>query len=179
MGSSRLARLALGPQEEASSGTAARDRAHLVPRYGEAVSPRLVGINHVAIEVRDVERSLAFYGRLFDLSLRSRSADAAFVDIGDQFLALMRTPEASPDAVRHFGLVVDDKEATRRALLEAGVEPFPGHRLDFIDPDGNRVEIVQYDQVQYTKPAEMLERMGLRLGKTERALAELRDKGLA
>src|SRR3954471_11413572 len=141
---------------------------------------RLVGINHVALEVADLDRSLDFYGRIFDLRLRGRSHGAAFIDIGDQFLALMETrPDRSPDATRHFGLVVDDKEATREALIAAGAEVLPGRRLDFLDPDGNRVEIVQYDQIQCTKTDAVLAGMGLELGKTDAALAELREKGLA
>jgi lactoylglutathione lyase len=141
---------------------------------------RLVGINHVALEVADLDRSLDFYGRIFDLRLRGRSRGAAFIDIGDQFLALMEVgPTGAPDATRHFGLVVDDKEATRVALLAAGAEVLPGRRLDFLDPDGNRVEIVQYDQIQFTKTDAVLAGMGLELGKTDAALAELREKGLA
>jgi lactoylglutathione lyase len=140
---------------------------------------RLVGINHVALEVADLDRSLDFYGRIFELRLRGRSDRAAFVDIGDQFLALMQGRSGPPDATRHFGLVVDDKEAARRALVAAGAEVLPGRRLDFLDPDGNRVEIVQYDQIQFTKPEEILAGMGLALGKTDAAVAELREKGLA
>jgi lactoylglutathione lyase len=140
---------------------------------------RLVGINHVALEVSDVDRALDFYGRIFDLRLRGRSEGAAFIDIGDQFLALMRTSRSGgPDATRHFGLVVDDKEATRQALVDAGAEILPGRRLDFLDPDGNRVEIVQYDQIQFTKTDGILAAMGLELRKTDAALEELREKGL-
>jgi catechol 2,3-dioxygenase-like lactoylglutathione lyase family enzyme len=140
---------------------------------------RLVGINHVALEVGDVEAALEFYGRFFEFSLRGRSNGAAFVDIGDQFLALMEAPSSGPDRARHFGLVVDDKERVRRALADAGVEVFPGRRLDFLDPWGNRVEVVQYDQIQFTKTDRVLEGMGLELGKTPAAIAELREKGLA
>jgi lactoylglutathione lyase len=140
---------------------------------------RLVGINHVALEVGDLEEALAFYGGLFEIRLRGRTADAVFVDIGDQFLALMRGRSQPADDARHLGLVVDDKEALRRALQAAGVEIIPGPRLDFVDPWGNRVEVVQYDQVQFTKSPEVLAGMGLRLGKGEGALAELRAKGLA
>jgi lactoylglutathione lyase len=145
------------------------------------MAQRLIGINHVALEVADLERSLAFYGSVFELSFRSRSADAAFIDIGDQFIAFMQVDEPrAADSVRHFGLVVADKEAARRALEAAGAEIFPGRRLDFLDPDGNRVEIVQYDQIQFTKSPEVLRGMGLpQLGKTGAALAELREKGLA
>jgi lactoylglutathione lyase len=141
--------------------------------------PRLVGINHVALEVDDIDRALDFYGRLFDLRLRGRSAGMAFVDIGDQFVALMQGRSQPPDRVRHFGLVVDDKEAARRVLEEAGVEILPGRRLDFLDPFGNRIEIVQYDQIQFTKPDHVLRGMGLELGKSESALAELEEKGLS
>ncbi|HVR14499.1 MAG TPA: VOC family protein [Gaiellaceae bacterium] len=141
--------------------------------------PRLVGINHVALEVDDIDRALEFYGRLFDVELRSRSDNAAFIDIGDQFVALMKGRTQARDGARHLGLVVDDKEATRRALEAAGVEIFPGRRLDFIDPFGNRVEIVQYDQIQFGKRDEVLRGMGLEHEKTDAALAELGEKGLA
>jgi len=143
------------------------------------VTPRAIGINHVALEVEDLERSLEFYGRLFELRFRGRSAGAAFVDLGDQFLALMRGRSGRADATRHFGLVVDDKEAVRQALTAAGAEIRPGRGLDFLDPDGNQVEVVQYDQIQFTKAPEILRGMNLELGKTDAALAELRGKGLA
>jgi lactoylglutathione lyase len=140
---------------------------------------RLVGINHVALEVGDVDEALAFYGQFFDFSLRSRSPGAAFIDIGDQFIALMKGPHGPPDRARHFGLVVEDKEAVRKALEAAGVEIRPGRRLDFQDPWGNTVEVVQYDQVQFTKSDRVLSGMGLELGKTPEALTELQEKGLA
>jgi len=141
--------------------------------------PRLVGINHVALEVDDIDRALEFYGRLFDLRLRGRSAGMAFVDIGDQFVALMPGRSQPPDRSRHFGLVVDDKAAARRALEEAGVEVPSGRRLHFLDPFGNHVEIVQYDEIQFTKAEHVLRGMGLELGKSESALAELDEKGLS
>ena len=141
--------------------------------------PRLVGINHVAFEVGDVQEALDFYGQIFELSLRGRSPGAAFIDIGDQFIALMDGEPGPPDRRRHFGLVVEDKEAARRALEAAGVEILPGRGLDFHDPWGNQVQVVQYDQVQFTKTDRILSGMGLDLGKTESALAELREKGLA
>ncbi len=140
---------------------------------------RLVGINHVALEVGDIDEALEFYGRFFELSLRGRSSGAAFIDIGDQFLALMKGGPATPDRARHFGLVVDDKEATRRALEEAGVELLGGRGADFRDPWGNYVQVVQYDEVQFTKTDRILEGMGLDLGKTQRAIDELKSKGLA
>jgi len=140
---------------------------------------RLVGINHVALEVGDVEEALAFYGRFFEFSVRGRAPGAAFVDIGDQFLALMEGQHGPADRARHFGLVVEDKEATRKALEAGGVEIRPGRRLDFQDPWGNTVEVVQYDQVQFTKSDRVLSGMGLDLGKTQQALAELEEKGLA
>jgi predicted enzyme related to lactoylglutathione lyase len=142
-------------------------------------SPRLVGINHVALEVGDIDEALAFYGQLFDLDVHERSAQAAFIELGDQFIALMRGRSQPPDRARHFGLVVDDKEATRRALEAAGAEILPGRFLDFLDPWGNRVQVVQYDQIQFTKTGKVLRGMGLDLGKSERAVAELRAKGLA
>jgi catechol 2,3-dioxygenase-like lactoylglutathione lyase family enzyme len=140
---------------------------------------RLVGINHVALEVADVDEALAFYGRFFEFTLRGRSKGAAFIDMGDQFLALMKGDANGPDRARHFGLVVDDKEAARRALESAGVPIRPGPGLDFLDPWGNFVQVVQYDEVQFTKDERVLRGMGLDLGKREAAVAELRAKGLA
>jgi lactoylglutathione lyase len=140
---------------------------------------RLVGINHVALEVSDVDEALAFYGRFFDFELRGRVPGMAFVDLGDQFLALGEGRTQAPDDHRHFGLVVDDKEATRRALEEAGVEILPGRGLDFRDPWGNRVEIVGYRDIQFTKAPGVLRGLGLEaLGKSEKAIEELRRKGL-
>jgi catechol 2,3-dioxygenase-like lactoylglutathione lyase family enzyme len=139
---------------------------------------RLVGINHVALQVDDLEAAVAFYTAIFQPTSVDRSEeDAAFLEIGDQFIALFE--RGSREEEPHFGLVVEDKEATRAALEEAGVEILPGHRLDFRDPSGNRVQVVQYDQIQFTKDPQILERMGLPLGKSEGALAELRAKGLA
>ena len=102
----------------------------------------------------------------------------AFVDLGDQFIALSRGRSQAADEHRHFGLVVDDIDATRRALEAAGVDVLPGRGLDFRDPWGNLVQIVQYDEVQFTKTDAVLRSMGLELGKSERALAELRAKGI-
>ena len=141
---------------------------------------RLVGINHVALEVGDIDEALAFYGRLFEFELRGRLPGMAFIDMGDQFIALSEGRSRAPDADRHFGLVVDDKDAARAALQEAGVEIAPGRFLDFRDPWGNFVQIVDYRDIQFTKTPEILRGMGLDgLEKSESALAELREKGLA
>ena len=140
--------------------------------------PRLVGVNHVALEVGDVDEALAFYGRFFELTLRGRVPGMAFVDMGDQFLALGEGRTQAADRHRHFGLVVDDLEAARRALEEGGVEILPGRGLDFLDPWGNRVQVVDYRDVQFTKAPEVLRGMGLELEKGEKAVEELRAKGL-
>jgi catechol 2,3-dioxygenase-like lactoylglutathione lyase family enzyme len=142
--------------------------------------PRLVGINHVALEVGDLEEALAFYGSIFELRLRGREPGMAFVDMGDQFIALSEGRSAPPDGARHFGLVVDDKDAVRAALENAGVEIAPGRRLDFRDPWGNHVQVVDYRDVQFTKTPAVLHGMGLDgVEKREQALRQLRDKGLA
>jgi lactoylglutathione lyase len=142
--------------------------------------PRLVGINHVALEVGDLEEALAFYGSIFDLHLRGREPGMAFVDMGDQFIALSAGRSDPPDGARHFGLVVDDKEAVRAALERAGVRIEPGRRLDFRDPWGNHVQVVDYRDVQFTKTPGVLDGMGLDgLDKRPQALRQLRDKGLA
>ena len=141
--------------------------------------PRLVGINHVALEVESVEDALEFYGRIFDLELRGRARRMAFIDIGDQFIALSEGRTQPPDRARHFGLVVDDKEATRQALIDAGVELQSGRGLDFLDPWGNQVQVVDYRDVQFTKTEEVLRAQGLDgLEKSERAREELRAKGI-
>jgi len=141
---------------------------------------RAVGFNHVALEVGDIEQALAFYGRLFDFELRGKRGDMAFIDLGDQFLALQKGRHQPADEGRHFGLVVDDKEAVRKALADAGIEPLPGTFLDFLDPWGNRIEIVGYDNIQFTKAENVLRGMGLgHLAKNENAIKELSDKGMA
>ena len=140
---------------------------------------RLVGINHVALEVDDVDEALAWYGRLFELELRGRAGSRmAFIDMGDQFIALARGRTQPPDRDRHFGLVVDDKEAVRQALVEAGVPVSAPPGLDFRDPWGNHVQVVDYRDIQFTKAPEIMSGMGLELEKTEKAKAELRGKGL-
>jgi len=141
---------------------------------------RAIGFNHVALEVGDIDQALAFYGQLFAFELRSRSETDAFVDLGDQFLALQKGRRQPADDGRHVGLVVDDKQAVRAALTDAGVEPLPGPFLDFRDPWGNRIEIVGYENIQFTKAAHVLRGMGLgHLAKGEGAIKELRDKGMA
>jgi predicted enzyme related to lactoylglutathione lyase len=146
---------------------------------GMTAHPRLVGINHIALEVGDVDEALDFYGRIFDLTLRGRGARMAFIDMGDQFIALAAGRTQPPDSHRHFGLVVDDKEATRRALEEAGADILPGGGLDFRDPWGNHVQVVEYSEIQFTKAPEVLRGLGLDgLEKSPEALAELRAKGI-
>jgi len=139
---------------------------------------RLVGINHVALEVGDLDEALEFYGRIFDLTVESRIPGMAFISMGDQFLALAEGRRQGPDDDRHFGLVVEDREAALSAAREAGVELF-GRGNDFRDPWGNFIQVVQYSDVQFTKAPAVLGGMGLAdLGKAEGALAELRHKGL-
>jgi catechol 2,3-dioxygenase-like lactoylglutathione lyase family enzyme len=140
---------------------------------------KLVGINHVALEVGEIDEALAWYGQFFELELRGRAgASMAFIDMGDQFIALARGRTQPPDAERHFGLVVDDKEGVRAALEAAGVAVTRAPNCSFHDPWGNHVQVVDYREVQFTKTPEILRAMSLELEKTERALAELRERGL-
>jgi lactoylglutathione lyase len=140
---------------------------------------RPVGINHVALEVGAVEDALAFYGRLFEISGVEREPGMAFIELGDQFLALTRSSDRAPDRERHFGLVVDDRDNARAALLRAGVSIANGPRLNFRDPWGNQVQVVQYSDVRFTKAPQILRGMGVtRLPKNPSALAELRERGM-
>jgi catechol 2,3-dioxygenase-like lactoylglutathione lyase family enzyme len=139
----------------------------------------MVGINHIALDVGDVDEAVDFYGRIFDFELRGRLPRMAFLDMGDQFLALSESDVPSNDGGRHFGLVVDDREQVRQALRDAGVEEQPSRGLRFRDPWGNLVEVIQYSDVQFTKAPAVLSGMGLdRLTKSEAAKHELREKKL-
>src|SRR5260370_13805309 len=146
----------------------------------ESKKPRVVGFNHVALEVGDIEEALAFHGQLFEFELRGKSDTMAFIDLGDQFIALQKGRKQAADDGRHFGLVVDDKEAARRALEAAGVATLAGPFLHFLDPWGNRIEIVGYANLQFTKAPNVLRGMGLtHLSKNATAIKELTDKGMA
>ncbi|HEY2161909.1 MAG TPA: VOC family protein [Solirubrobacteraceae bacterium] len=142
---------------------------------------RLVGINHVALEVGDVDEALSWYARFFDFELRGRAGQRmAFIDMGDQFIALAAGRTQPPDGARHFGLVVDDMEAVRAALREAGIDVRSSGSLDFRDPWGNHVQVVDYRDIQFSKAPGVLRAMGLDgLDKTDSAKRELREKGLA
>ena len=146
----------------------------------EAKKARVVGVNHVALEVGDIDEALAFYGSLFEFKLRGKNDGAAFIDLGDQFLALQEGRRQPSDDGRHFGLVVDDKEAVRKALTAAGIKVLPGRFLDFLDPWGNRIEIVGYENIQFSKAPDILRGMGLlHLSKNSEAIKELTEKGMA
>jgi len=145
---------------------------------GEAKKARMVGVNHVVLEVGDLDEALEFYGRIFELRLRRRGETNAFVDMGDQFLQFSLGKAQGPDDKRHFGLVVDDREPVRQALEEMGVELIT--RMNFRDPWGNRIEVVGYEDIQFSKTPDVLRGMELDgLGKTENAQKELADKGMA
>jgi catechol-2,3-dioxygenase len=141
--------------------------------------PRLVGINHVALEVGSIEEALAFYGRIFSFTLRGRGKGQAFIELGDQFLALTETREPHQDRRRHFGLVVDDRNKVRELAQAAGARLIDGPFLDFLDPWGNRIEVVAYPDIQFTKAPHVLGGMKLDLGKTDKALKQLADKGMS
>ena len=140
---------------------------------------RLVGINHVALEVGDIDEALAFWGRLFKVTLRGRSETMAFIDMGDQFIALATGRTQPADEDRHFGLVVDDRASLRRTLEAMGAKILPGRGLDFLDPWGNHIQVVDYRDIQFTKAPEVLAAMGLgHLDKSPDALDELERKGI-
>jgi catechol-2,3-dioxygenase len=141
---------------------------------------RAIGFNHVAFEVGDIDDALDFYGKLLEFKITSRNDSMAFIDLGDQFIALQKAPRETAEDGRHFGLVVDDKEAVREALDRLGIKPLPGPFLDFRDPWGNLIEIVGYENIQFTKAPNVLRGMGLEnLSKNEKAVGELTAKGMA
>jgi catechol 2,3-dioxygenase-like lactoylglutathione lyase family enzyme len=146
----------------------------------ESTKPRLVGINHVAIEVEDIDAALAFYGKIFSFTLRGKGERNAFIDIGDQFINLTLAaprPSAEPER-RHIGFVVDDRSSVRARAEAAGATILPGKFLDFLDPWGNCIEVVEYSNVQFTKAPQVLRGMQLELIKNDSARRELAEKGL-
>jgi catechol 2,3-dioxygenase-like lactoylglutathione lyase family enzyme len=141
---------------------------------------RLVGINHVALEVGDVEAAVELYSRLFAFELRGRAPGMAFLDMGDQFLALSEGRRQPRDDGRHFGLVVDDKQAVREAVEREGLDMLPGRRLDFYDPWGNRFEVVDYRDIQFDRVPGVKRKLGIDdLEKSDAARTEIRERGLA
>jgi len=146
---------------------------------GEQTKARALGVNHVVLEVDDLDQALAFYGALFEFTLRGRSDHNAFIDLGDQFIQLTLGRTQVPDTKRHFGLVVDDREAVRKAMERHGIESI-NDRLNILDPWGNRIEIVPYDDCQFTKASHVLSGMGVApMTKTPAAVEELKKKGMA
>ena len=141
--------------------------------------PKLVGVNHIALEVGDVDAALDFYGKIFEFKLRGRSKGQAFIDMGDQFIALMETKTPHEDKGRHFGVVVDDRSQVKQLAESAGARLVPGPFLDFLDPWGNRFEVIEYGKIQFTKAPHVLRGMGLALDKTTEAIRELAEKGMA
>lgn len=145
----------------------------------ETQKPRLVGVNHLVLEVEDIDEALEFYGAIFDFALRGRGDGHAFIDMGDQFLGLMKGKSGGADQSRHFGLVVDDRSTVSDRAEKAGAEILDTRFLDFRDPWGNRVQVVEYRDLQFTKTDAVLRGMGLDLEKSPEALEELRKKGMA
>ena len=147
----------------------------------DSKKPRLVGINHVAIEVGDIDEALAWYGRIFEFTLRGKGERNAFIDMGDQFINLTRLPDHRKEGVerRHIGFVVDDRTTVKARALAAGAVMVEGPFLDFLDPWGNRLEIIEYSNIQFTKAPHVLRGMGLALSKNDNAKKELAEKGMA
>lgn len=146
---------------------------------GKPRKARALGINHVVLEVGDIDEALDFYGAIFDFELRGRGENNAFIDLGDQFIQLSRERTQEPDGKRHFGFVVDDRDAVRERLAEVGAEMLE-RGLNFRDPWGNRIEIVAYSEIQFSKTPAVLRGMGMSgIAKTEDAIDELAKKGMA
>ena len=136
-----------------------------------------MGLNHVALDVGGIDEALDFWRALFpDLRLRSRSRGMAFIDLGDQFIALFEHAVEPRIEHRHFGLVVDDVAAVIAAARERGASI---RRNSVGDPWGNRFDVVAYSDVQFMKAEPVLRAQeATHLTKTDSALAELREKGI-
>jgi catechol 2,3-dioxygenase-like lactoylglutathione lyase family enzyme len=147
----------------------------------EGKKPRLIGINHVAIEVGDIDEALDWYGKIFEFSLRGRGPRSAFIDMGDQFINFALVPDQAAKGVerRHIGFVVDDRSTVKARAEAAGAKMVEGPFLDFLDPWGNRIEVIEYSNIQFTKAPHILRGMGLALAKNDKAKAELAEKGMA
>jgi len=144
-----------------------------------APKARALGFNHIALEVGDIDEALDFYGKIFEVKLRGRGGRMAFIDMGDQFLALAATGKSDLDSERHFGLVVDDQAQALAAAKDAGAKFLSEGGNTFYDPWGNMFQIVQYSDIQFMKADAVLDAMGLGdLKKSEAALEELREKGV-
>ena len=143
--------------------------------------PRLIGINHVAIEVGDIDEALAWYGQIFEFTLRNRHERSAFIDMGDQFINMTRVPDYQAEGVerRHIGFVVDDRSRIIELAKAAGARMVEGPFLDFLDPWGNRLEIIEYSNIQFTKAPNVQRGMGIALDKNANARKELAEKGMA
>jgi extradiol dioxygenase family protein len=140
---------------------------------------RPIGVNHIAFEVGDLDETLEWYRRYFVFELRGRRGGMAWIDLGDQFIALSESERVEPDRARHVGVVVDDKEALRAALIADGVDVSRGRSLRVRDPSGNLLEIVDYRDVQFSKTPAVLRVLGVEgLQKHASAVAELRAKGI-
>jgi catechol 2,3-dioxygenase-like lactoylglutathione lyase family enzyme len=150
------------------------------PNMTETTKPKLVGINHVAIEVGNIDEALEWYGRLFAFTLRGKGERNAFIDMGDQFINMTLAAHPAGESVerRHIGLVVDDRSRMLELAKAVGARMVEGPFLDFLDPWGNRLEIIEYSNIQFTKAPHVLRGMGLSLGKNESARRELADKGM-
>ena len=146
----------------------------------DSKKPRLVGINHVAIEVGNIDEALAWYGQIFDFNLRNRHERSAFIDMGDQFINMTRVPDYRQEGVerRHIGFVVDDRSTVKARAEAAGAKMVEGPFLDFLDPWGNRIEVVEYSNIQFTKAPNVQRGMGIKLAKNDNAKKELAEKGM-
>ncbi len=147
----------------------------------DAKKPRLVGINHVAIEVGNIDEALAWYAQIFDFTLRGKGERNAFIDMGDQFVNMTLVPDSAVkgEEKRHIGFVVDDRSRIIELAKAAGARFVEGPFLDFLDPWGNRLEIIEYSNIQFTKSSGVMRGMGLALAKNDKAKKELADKGMA
>jgi catechol 2,3-dioxygenase-like lactoylglutathione lyase family enzyme len=140
--------------------------------------PKLVGINHVALAVGDIDKALAFWRAIFDFEIQEEGDGMAFLDMGDQFIALMESDEPVADRERHFGLVVDDRTDVLALAEAAGATIVKDQRVDFLDPWGNRIQMVEYRDIQFSKTASVLNAMGVDGAKSPSALDELKEKGM-
>ena len=136
------------------------------------MSVQVYGINHLAIEVDDVAKAVAFYKDVFQLEKMDEGEGDAFFKIGEhQFLAIFAVEKLQPDRMKHFGLIVRDEAQLNQVRVKLtekyGLKLIPGFRCDFHDPFGNRIQVVDLhdESLVWLLPYREVQKTGIRFSR--------------